>query len=150
MQRSKRPKESLSKAIYKMLAADPKALQVRPCTPRRHSQPEASLAPSLAMTPAHAGFGVASGGAWIWSEQSHGAGEASHASLSAQRGLRERRGNGWEVCRWLIITHTCSTHFHQSYLLSVRLVLISTLCRLFDCVSEGKYLHDSPLAEGGP
>ena len=120
----------------------------------RHAQPEASLAPSLAMTPAHAGFGVASGCAWIWSEQSHGAGEASHASLGAQRGLSERQGNGWEVRRWLIITHICSSHFFQSYLWSVPLILISTLClslsSLFDCCSKGRYLNDSPLAEGGP
>lgn len=36
--------------------------------------------------------GVASGCAWIWSEQSDGAGEASHASLGAQRERRERQG----------------------------------------------------------
>lgn len=61
--------------------------------------------------------GVTSGFVSIWSEQSDGAGEASHTSLSAQRewrseeGGRVRRRSGWEVCRWLITTHICSPHF---------------------------------------
>lgn len=46
------------------------------------------------MKPTHAGVRVTSGCARIGSVQSDGAGEASHASLRAQRECRDRQGNG--------------------------------------------------------
>lgn len=68
--------------------------------------------------------GVASGCAWIWNEQSDGAGEA-RGSLGAQREQRSgergrtRKHSGWEACRWLITTHICSPHF-LLYILSLK------------------------------
>lgn len=73
------------------------ALHVQP-SPPGDAQARPPLAPSSAMTPVLAGVGVTSGCAWIWSEQSDGAGEASHASLGVQREGRERLG---EEAQWV-------------------------------------------------
>lgn len=104
--------------ISKMLENDLKVpLQVQPSPPPACTCRRGLLGTVFGDdTRAHR-VGVASGCAWIWSEQSDGAGEASHGSLGAQRERRSRergrvrRHSGWEACRWLITTHICSPHF---------------------------------------
>lgn len=89
---------------------------------------------------------VTSGFVSIWSEQSDGAGEASHTSLCAQRewrseeGGRERRRSGWEVCRWLITTHICSPHFLFPLIAFISSLSLAPFYRfLFDLASNGKH-----------
>ena len=53
----------------------------------------------LVMTSAPTGVEVTSGCAWIRSEQSDGAGEPSHGSLSAQRECKDRQAKGAQWVR---------------------------------------------------
>lgn len=89
--------------ISKILEDDLKvASQVQPSSPPQGMQMSSSLAPHFGDDTGARRVGVTSGCAWIWSEQSDGAGEASHGRLIAQRGAKgEERGRQGEEAQWV-------------------------------------------------
>lgn len=99
----------------------------------------ASLAPSLAMTPAHAGSGshLAVPGSDLSNQMELAKHHKPASALSRSRGRgRARRNSGREVCRWLITTHIRSPHFLQ-HVLSLKRAdclifgsLLAPVCRL--------------------